>query len=149
MADSYKLDELATAAGVAARTIRYYVQRGLLPAPEFRGKDTAYGREHLLRLQAIRRLQALHLPLGEIQARLSALTLAGLAELASGTDPSKPRRGARVAPVAAPVPVMGERWERVILTPGLELHLRADAGPHARALALAIQRAHGSGDATD
>ena len=52
--DVYKLEELARAAGTSPRTVRYYVQRGLLPAPAFRGKDTAYGPEHLVRLRAIR-----------------------------------------------------------------------------------------------
>ncbi len=68
---SYKLEELAREAGVSARAIRYYVQRGLLPAPEFRGKDTAYGQEHLFRLMAIKKLQQSHLPLEEIQVRLA------------------------------------------------------------------------------
>jgi DNA-binding transcriptional MerR regulator len=145
---SYKLDELARIADVAARTIRYYVQRGLLPAPEFRGKDTAYGHEHLLRLQAIRRLQALHLPLDAIQARLAALSPAELAALASDEDPPKPRRAARPGPTRtpSPQPAVGELWERIQLAPGLELHVRADAGPRARALALAIQSAHGETD---
>lgn len=71
---TYKLQELAEEAGVAARTVRYYVQRGLLPTPEFRGKDTVYGREHLLRLHAIKRLQQAHLPLDEIHARLANAT---------------------------------------------------------------------------
>lgn len=142
VADSYKLDELATAAGVAARTIRYYVQRGLLPAPEFRGKDTAYGREHLLRLQAIRKLQAQHLPLDEIQARLVALTPGELAALASGADPATP-----VRPVAStPRPQPSERWQRITLAPGLELHVRADADARTHALALAIERAHATTD---
>ena len=44
----WKLDELAERAGVSARTVRYYVQRGLVPAPEFRGPETAYGPEHVL-----------------------------------------------------------------------------------------------------
>lgn len=82
MTRSYKLEELAAEAGVSPRTVRYYVQRGLLPAPEFRGKDTVYGREHLLRLHAIKRLQQGHLPLDEIQVRLANATLAELARLA-------------------------------------------------------------------
>jgi DNA-binding transcriptional MerR regulator len=79
---TYKLEELAEEAGVSPRTVRYYVQRGLLPAPEFRGKDTAYGREHLLRLHAIKRLQQAHLPLDEIQIRLANATEAELVKLA-------------------------------------------------------------------
>jgi DNA-binding transcriptional MerR regulator len=78
---TYKLEELAEHAGVSPRTVRYYVQRGLLPAPEFRGKDTAYGRDHLLRLNAIKHLQRAHLPLEEIQARLTNATEVELLKL--------------------------------------------------------------------
>lgn len=81
MTPTYKLQELADEAGIAPRTVRYYVQRGLLPAPEFRGKDTAYGREHLLRLQVIKRLQQAHLPLDEIQSHLMNATEAYLLRL--------------------------------------------------------------------
>ena len=87
MTPTYKLEELAAEAGVSPRTVRYYVQRGLLPAPEFRGKDTAYGREHLLRLQAVKQLQQAHMPLDEIQVRLASATLAELEKIAkSGVD---------------------------------------------------------------
>lgn len=82
MTPIYKLEELAAEAGVSPRTVRYYVQRGLLPAPEFRGKDTAYGRGHLLRLHAIKRLQQAHLPLDEIQIRLQGASDAELERIA-------------------------------------------------------------------
>ena len=59
----YGIEELADRAGVSRRTVRYYVQRGLLPAPPFKGPDTVYGEEHLVRLKAIRVLQARFLPL--------------------------------------------------------------------------------------
>jgi Ca-activated chloride channel family protein len=145
-----KLSELAEAADVAARTIRYYVQRGLLPAPEFRGKDTAYGDEHLLRLRAIRRLQEAHLPLDEIQVRLQSASRAELERMASeGIAPVLPpvRNVAPPVPMPRPSPWPGgpyrapipgcfpqsrsERWERWVLRPGVELHVRSDADPDA------------------
>lgn len=89
MTSSYKLNELAEEAGVAPRTVRYYVQRGLLPAPEFRGKDTVYGREHLLRLNVIKRLQQAHLPLDEIQSRLAHATEAELLRMAEVEGPGR------------------------------------------------------------
>jgi len=52
-----KLIELAERSGVAPRTIRLYITRGLLPGPRRRGRAAAYGAEHLERLQEIRRLQ--------------------------------------------------------------------------------------------
>jgi len=91
---TYKLEELAAEAGVSPRTVRYYVQRGLLPAPELRGKDTVYGREHLLRLQAIKRLQQSHLPLDEIQIRIAS---------AAGRDLERLARGELATPPQGPV----------------------------------------------
>src|SRR5918992_1708273 len=70
---SYDLNELSEAAGVTPRTVRYYVQQGLLPAPSTRGPGTRYDRAHLDRLQLIRRLQREHLPLAEIRRRLEGL----------------------------------------------------------------------------
>ena len=81
---TYKLDELARAAGMSARTVRYYVQRGLLPAPAFRGKDTAYAHEHLVRLKAIRRLQEAYFPLDAIAAELASRSLAEIERIADG-----------------------------------------------------------------
>jgi DNA-binding transcriptional MerR regulator len=72
-AETYDLSELSAAADVTPRTIRYYVQQGLLPSPGTRGPGTRYDRAHLDRLQLIRRLQRQHLPLAEIRRRLEGL----------------------------------------------------------------------------
>ncbi len=160
---AYKIDELAQKASVSPRTIRYYVQRGLLPAPEFRGKDTAYGREHLLRLQAIKRLQEAHLPLDEIQSRLMAASDREIERMAAsgvpGPDDREPiatPQGGRggpyrapsdqdPAPPPSPITSSPERWDRIRLAPGLELHVRSDAGPEARRVAREIQSQYGVG----
>jgi DNA-binding transcriptional MerR regulator len=109
MSTTYKLDELAEAAGVSPRTVRYYVQRGLLPAPPFRGRDTVYGAEHLERLQTIRRLQEQYLPLDAIQAEL---------EGRGAPAPKLPAPVPAPARVSAPSPA---RWLRVPVGDGLEL----------------------------
>lgn len=67
------LDALADAAGVTPRTVRYYVQQGLLPSPGTRGPKTRYDRGLLDRLQLIKRLQRQHLPLSEIRHQLESL----------------------------------------------------------------------------
>ncbi|XXT22582.1 helix-turn-helix domain-containing protein [Sorangium sp. So ce429] len=150
---TYKLDELAGEAGVAPRTVRYYVQRGLLPAPEFRGKDTAYGREHLARLRAIKALQQAHWPLEEIQARLAGAGLDEIERIAAGALPPAapptvpPTVNTRWAgPDGAPAPPpqvagapRGERWERVEIADGVELHVRSDAPDRSRRIALDIE----------
>src|ERR1700744_3101330 len=63
----------------AERMIRYYTARGLLPRPGTRGRALTYGRTHLLRLVAIKRLQSQGLSLDEIGLRLEQLSPAGLA----------------------------------------------------------------------
>ncbi|WP_373180499.1 helix-turn-helix domain-containing protein, partial [Mycobacterium marinum] len=67
----------------AERMIRYYTARGLLPRPGTRGRALTYGRTHLLRLVAIKRLQGQGLSLGEIAERLEALSPAELESLAA------------------------------------------------------------------
>lgn len=131
-----KLDELAQAAGVSARTVRYYVQRGLLPAPVFRGRDTAYGREHLVRLRAIRTLQERHLPLDAIQSVLDSTSVAQLEKLGDATvEIQAPHTIVPSAPVAR---TNESTWRRIGLAPGLELHLSNEASERVRALANAL-----------
>ncbi|NVJ16557.1 MerR family transcriptional regulator [Myxococcus sp. AM010] len=136
----WKLTELAEAVGVSPRTVRYYVQRGLLPAPPFRGPDTVYGEAHLVRLKAIRVLQARFLPLDAIQAELQRLSLDELRQLADSDAPPTPPVYAQPAPgpavVAPPDPATGlKRYERWALLPGLELHVSEAADTKTRALA--------------
>lgn len=132
-----KLEELAQHAGVSPRTVRYYVQRGLLPAPVFRGRDTSYGSEHLLRLKAIRRLQDRHLPLDEIQALLDTTTVEKLEALGSEPIPVQPPQ--LVAPRSRVEELGASTWRRLVLAPGLELHVSEQADESVRALAKALE----------
>ncbi|QSQ20536.1 MerR family transcriptional regulator [Pyxidicoccus parkwayensis] len=144
----WKLAELAEAAGVSPRTVRYYVQRGLLPAPPFKGPDTVYGEEHLLRLKAIRVLQARFLPLDAIQVELQRLSTEELRKLAgSDPTPTPPTYDAPTArvlvnvpppqpmPGVVPRPTVMARYQRWELAPGLELHVSEGADAKVRALA--------------
>lgn len=49
----YRMDELAEAAGVPVRTVRFYRERKLLPAPRREGRITWYNDHHLARLRTI------------------------------------------------------------------------------------------------
>jgi DNA-binding transcriptional MerR regulator len=77
----WTIGELAAAAEVTPRTIRYYTAEGLLPPPETRGKYALYGGDHLRRLRLIARLKAAYLPLNEIRARIEQLTPDQVAQL--------------------------------------------------------------------
>jgi DNA-binding transcriptional MerR regulator len=139
----WKLDELAKRAGVSARTVRYYVQRGLLPPPDFRGKDTVYTREHLYRLEAIRKLQEQFLPLDAIQAELSRRTLDEIRELAEGRGTvhllkltqNQPATESLCEPMRASETSPVSRWQRFEMAPGLEIHLSDSADEQTRELA--------------
>lgn len=67
----------------AERMIRYYTARGLLPRPGSRGRALTYGRTHLLRLVAVKRLQGQGLSLEEISERLQSMSPAELESLAA------------------------------------------------------------------
>lgn len=70
----YSISHLAKLADVTPRTIRYYVEIGLLAPPEGAGKTATYGGEHLERLAEIKELQARRFKLEEIRDLLSAGT---------------------------------------------------------------------------
>jgi len=106
----YSIGELAELAGVTRRTVRYYVQRKLLPAPLGRGRGGHYDGDHLQRLLRIRTLQEQGRSLDEIHA-----------DLEGGDVPD----AAPAAPAPAPVAMDGDHWIRIRLADGVELHLRA------------------------
>src|SRR5437867_10013194 len=87
--DELTLAELADRASVSERTIRYYIQFGLLPAPEGAGPKSRYGRNHLGRLRLIRMLQDRHLPLSVIRKVIAQRTEKEIERIAteSGNTP--------------------------------------------------------------
>lgn len=74
MTNDITIDELEKHSGLSIRTLHYYLQKGLLPSPEKRGKYASYTQEHLDRLDLILILKELHLPLKEIRNLLDSLT---------------------------------------------------------------------------
>ena len=66
MNDERSLAELAEAAGIPARTIRFYISRGLLDGPVKAGRGAVYTGAHLERLEKIKTLQAQGRHLAEI-----------------------------------------------------------------------------------
>jgi len=66
------LAELSEQSGLPARTIRFYIARGLLAGPVKSGRRAVYTAEHLARLDMIQKLQAEGRMLAEIAHDLSA-----------------------------------------------------------------------------
>src|ERR687887_2658698 len=56
--DWLTIDQLAQRTGMTVRNIRAHQSRGLLPAPEIRGRTGFYGPEHIARLELISEMQA-------------------------------------------------------------------------------------------
>jgi DNA-binding transcriptional MerR regulator len=101
----YGIGELAELGGVSRRTVRYYVQEGLLPAPLGVGRGRHYSAEHLARLQTVKGLQERGLSLDEVRQELE-----------------RGRRGAAMA-AQLPVPPVARSWTRLEVVPGVELHV--------------------------
>jgi DNA-binding transcriptional MerR regulator len=122
MSSELSIGDLADAAGVSRRTVRFYVQQRLLPAPLGRGRGRHYDASHLARLRRIAELQAAGHSLDAIRRILDGEGSDGSAESASAVPPpAAPRRAARVN-------LSAELWTRLRLGGGVELHY--DAARH-------------------
>jgi DNA-binding transcriptional MerR regulator len=70
---AYTIDELAAAAKVPSRTIRFYQSKGALMAPEIRGRVAYYTDAHLERLRLIAQLQDRGLRIDAIRDLLASI----------------------------------------------------------------------------
>jgi DNA-binding transcriptional MerR regulator len=107
----YTMNDLVAETGITARTIRFYIQQGLLPPAHGRGPGATYDAGHLVRLRAIALLKERHLPLAQIQERLANLSEQDLAAMLEVEE--EPEE---------------DTWRRIELLPDLELHVRERAG---------------------
>jgi Ca-activated chloride channel family protein len=142
----YTLSELARQAGVSSRTVRYYIQRGLLHAPEFRGPDTQYDDAHVLRLRAIRVLQDAYWPLDAISSTLHGKSAEQLRAITNGKLPQRVAVAVAAGTVGesatAPTPESTRsprRSTRFSLADGLELWLDDEASASVKRLADAVR----------
>ena len=99
----FSLEGLATLAGLTPRTVRYYIQQGLLDRPEGEKRGAHYLSRHLDQLLQVRRWTD------------AGLSLERIAELVAGAPGEPPPRTARPGSV--------EVWSRVTLADGLEVNL--------------------------
>lgn len=103
----YSIGEVAEITGVSRRTIRFYVQQGLLEPPHGAGRGYYYTDGHIERLGKIQKLQEAGLALREIPARLADR-----------------KSGAEQPDIAVPLSV-AEPWLRYLVATGCEIHLQA------------------------
>lgn len=150
----WSIGELSKLADVTPRTIRYYIELGILPPPRGGGRTSVYGPQHLDRLNLIKRLQAARLSLDEIRAELASLPAEAASRLAASPEPPGDSAAAYLAalrkdlsPMASSAPdspganygtpargqlreaergesYVAEPWIRIPLTEDVELHVR-------------------------
>jgi DNA-binding transcriptional MerR regulator len=85
--ESYSLNDLVDATGIEARTIRSYIERGLLAGAQARGRAATYSKEHLSKLRVIKSLRRArpNIGLSEIRILLQGLNPEQIQALASGS----------------------------------------------------------------
>ena len=124
---TFTLDEIATLVELPRRTVRYYIQSGLVDRPHGAGKGAYYTRRHVEQLLAVRKWQ------------LAGLSLERIGELlhqqAAGPMPPTPRRAGTV-----------EVWSHLVVADGVEVHIepgRAGISPEqVRAFFRAVTQAY-------
>ena len=104
------IGELADAAGLSRRAVRFYVQQKLLPTPLGRGRGRHYDASHLERLQRI----------GELQR--AGHSLDAIRRILDGQPVSAPeRQNGEERPVRTRPALSAELWTRIRLMDGVEL----------------------------
>jgi DNA-binding transcriptional MerR regulator len=134
--DEMDIHEVIERTGVPRRTIYYYIQMGILPPPKGKGKNYEYTEEHVRRLLIIKKLQEMRYSLKEIKELFDSFTQDTVERMVREEAPPqvlyKVDRMVSLPKVAflrrkQPVSIQwpkGERWLRIKLKEGLELHIR-------------------------
>ena len=117
----YTVGELAERGGVSRRTVRYYVQEGLIPPPHGLGRGAHYDEEHLARLLEVKGLQEQSLSLTKIREVLRRPRARGRAADA----PTETGRFLASRSLSWPAPGRPpSHWTRLELLPGIELQVQ-------------------------
>ena len=104
----YTIQELSDLTGFSRRTIRYYIQEGLLDPPSGRGRGGFYYDSHINKLSKIKSLQD------------QGLKLDSIAEILKQPETQS-------AMVKEPdIPPPREVWIKHPLIEGIEIHIRRD-----------------------
>lgn len=98
-------DELCNTVDLPPRRVRYYIQMGLVDRPDGLNKGAKYTARHIDQLLSIKKWQA------------AGLSLERIRELLHGDlDDLPPKKQ---------VPGSVEVWSRLLIAPGIELHVEA------------------------
>ncbi len=111
----YNIETLANMTGLTRRTVRYYVQRELIPKPEGGGRGYYYTDEHLQLIEKIKVWQKQGVPLEKMKLLLE-----------QGAQPDQSADVYEVSAPAAPQ-VTTDRWITVRFGTDVELSCRPGA----------------------
>ena len=106
----FTIDEICALVEMNERTVRYYIQKGLVDRPEGIGKGAFYSHSHLEQLLAIRKWKAAGLSLERIQDILDSEKVGGAGE--QPLPPPLPKKQGTV-----------EVWSHMHISDGIELHI--------------------------
>ena len=124
----FGIDEIGALAELPRRTVRYYIQTGLVDPPEGAGRGARYARRHVEQLLQVRKWQ------------LAGLSLERIAEIMRRPDADAP------LPPAPRRPGTVEVWSHLVVADGVELVIepgRARLSPEqVRALFRAVAGFH-------
>lgn len=101
---TFTLEEIASLAELPRRTVRYYIQTGLVDRPQGVGKGAFYTQHHVEQLVLVRKWQLAGLSLDKIGDVIK--------QQASGPLPPTPRRAGTV-----------EVWSHLVVAEGVEVNL--------------------------
>jgi DNA-binding transcriptional MerR regulator len=90
MTNDLTLEDLAKQSGLPLRTLRFYIQEGILQGPDTHGKYARYSQQHLDRLKLIQRLKNLRLPIQEIRHLLNNMTPDEISQIRQFQDDLNP-----------------------------------------------------------
>lgn len=127
---TYSLEELCAATGIPPRTVRYWIQLGLVDRPQGAGRGAHYARAHLDQVAWV------------VASQRKGLSLDAIREIAQ--QPAT--REGRIAAAPARVPGTVEVRTRLVIDDGIELDIeagRAGLSPEqVRALFKGVQALH-------
>lgn len=103
---TYSFDELCTMVELPSRTVRYYIQLGLVDRPDGANRGARYGARHIEQLLTIRKWQSAGLSLERIRELLEA---------PDANAPPPRKRGVGTVEV----------WSHLLVADGVELHVES------------------------
>jgi len=138
---NYSIHELEKAANVPLRTLRYWVNKGLIARPIGRGRTARYTDAHLVHALVVKHLRESKLSLKAIYKQTAKLSDSDMRALLP-----QPTRATTADGIPAPPPEPTypfSNWQVVTLMTGLSLMVSTRSGPSVRRIANEIYRYYG------